>query len=107
MKHSSDYSFVDSMPACRTISRSSSLSYFTAFIKGLFQLNVPSTVLALTLLVLLCFGCYQNSLVNDFTFDDLSAIVINPDVKFHSDGTDFFFANAKLWTNGEGYVDAR
>jgi hypothetical protein len=88
-----------SMSASRTISRASSLSYFAAVIKALFDRNVPSTVLPLISLVLLCFGCYRNSLANDFTFDDLSAIVNNPDVKFNSEGTDHFFANAKLWTN--------
>jgi Domain of unknown function (DUF1736) len=87
------------MSASRTISRASSLSYFAAVVKALFDHNVPSTILPLISLVLLCFGCYRNSIANDFTFDDLSAIVNNPDVKFNSEGTDYFFANAKLWTN--------
>jgi Domain of unknown function (DUF1736) len=88
------------MSVCRSISRASSLpSYFTAVIKALLEHNVLSTALTLISLVLLCFGCYQNSLVNEFTFDDLSAIVNNPNVKFQSEGTDYFSANAMFWKN--------
>jgi len=64
----------------------------------------PSAVVisAYILLVLLCVGCYYNSLTNDFAFDDYLAIVNNPDVggsSSSSNNATTATAWATLWRN--------